>query len=417
MSQPPDADSSQFLIPQPLPYHQAIRDHFKDSEEGMWDWFSQSKTQSNHAETVKFDLLKSTYRIDRETNESLYRIADDILKSLGVDIPVTFYQAQSGDGLNASICSMVDEAHIIFRGPVQKRLNETELKALIAHELGHIILWREWDREFLVTQMILSAQTNDPRVQPPHLETARLYQLHTEVFCDRVALQTVEQPGVVIAMLVKIVAGVEEVHSASYLKQAKEIESRGELESKGITHPELYIRALAIDQWANADGEEEQAAASDQIESFLKGKLTIELDLLGQKKVSQWTRRLIDVLMTPDWMKTDLNLAHAKAFFEGFEAPTADHNDETLVKELASIDDEQLQQYFIYVLLDFSAADRDLEFAPIAHVLEFANNVGWQESYSVAARKEMRLRKKQMAEIEKTRKQIIEEAASKAKHE
>lgn len=415
MSQPDEADSNEFLVPQPLPYHHAIRDHFKHSEPKMWEWFSQTKTQSNHAENVKFDLLKSTYRIDRETNESLYRIADEILMTLGIEVPITFYQAQRSDGLNASICAMIDEAHIIFRGPVLKRLDESELKALIAHELGHLILWREWERDFLITEMILTAQSNDPRVQPPHLETARLFQLHTEVYCDRVSMNVAKEPGVVIATLVKMVTGVDDVHAESYLKQAKEIETRGELGSEGITHPELYIRALAVDRWDSAKEEEQKSVASKRIETYLIGNLTITFDLLGQQKVADWTRQLIELLLAPDWMKTDLNLAHAKAFFEDFEAPNSEPAESELFEALGKIDDDQLRQYFVYVLLDFSAADRDLEFAPIALALGIAINCGWQETYASAVRKEMRLRKKQMTEIEKTRKQIIEDAVSKAK--
>ena len=417
MSQSDESDSKEFLIPEPLPYHQTIRSHFKNTEPEMWEWFSKTKTQSDHAENVKFDLLKSTYRIDRSTNETLYRIADETLKTLGVDVPVTFYQAQSGEGLNASICSMVDEAHIVFRGPVFKRLNETELKALIAHELGHLILWRDWDRDFLITEMILAAQTNDPRVQPPHLETARLFQLHTEVFCDRVALNVVKEPGIVIATLIKMITGVEDVHPDSYLKQAREIEAKGELGSEGLTHPELHIRALSVDQWNAAENEEQKSVASEKIETYLVGNLTINLDLPGQQKVANWTRRLIVLLMAPGWMQTDLNLAHAKAFFEDFKAPdsNARHTDSALLDEFGKIEDDQLRQYFVYVMLDFSAADRDLEFAPIALALGLAIECGWQEIYSAAVRKEMRLRKKQMTEIEKTRKQIIEDAVSKAK--
>ena len=70
-------------------------------------------------EAIRFDLLKSTYRIDRDAQPALYEMADEVAKSLGMEVPVTLYQAQNPQGLNASLAYIPDEAHIVLHGPVR----------------------------------------------------------------------------------------------------------------------------------------------------------------------------------------------------------------------------------------------------------------------------------------------------------
>ena len=48
---------------------------------------------------------------------------------------------------------------------------------------------------------MLAALTNDPQAETPHFASARLWQLYSEIFCDRGALAAVGDPLVVVAML------------------------------------------------------------------------------------------------------------------------------------------------------------------------------------------------------------------------
>src|SRR5438105_2689027 len=84
--------------PDPLRYHCAIRDFLKKEEPELWKWFSSNKVREEHAEAVRLDLLKSTYRLERATQTQLYELADEVLGKLKLHVPVTFYQAQSGAG-------------------------------------------------------------------------------------------------------------------------------------------------------------------------------------------------------------------------------------------------------------------------------------------------------------------------------
>ena len=84
----------------------------------IWQWYASNKVRDEQAEAVRFELLKSTYRLERETQPEIYATAEDVARKLGLDSPVTIYQAQNPQGLNASLAYVPGEAHIVLHGPV-----------------------------------------------------------------------------------------------------------------------------------------------------------------------------------------------------------------------------------------------------------------------------------------------------------
>ena len=75
------------------------------------------------------------------------------------------------------------------------------------------------------------------------------------------------------------------------------------------------------------------------------------------------------------WLQTELTLAHARLFFPDYTAPTSKLQDERLAEDLRT-DDVPLQDYYSYILLDFVAADRELEEPPLAAALQLAERRG-----------------------------------------
>ena len=67
-----------------------------------------------------------------------------------------------------------------------------------------------------------------------------------------------------------------------------------------------------------------------------------------------------------------------------------------------------MQKYLVFLMLDFVAADRDLEHAPIALALTLSERLGIKPLLVEIARKELRLRKKQLTEIDESKVDIIE---------
>jgi len=87
----------------PPAYLRAILGYLKTEEREVWDWFSSNTAREDAVETTRLDLLKSTYRVERETQESLYSLAGEVAAKLSFDGPITFYQAQESIGMNAGL--------------------------------------------------------------------------------------------------------------------------------------------------------------------------------------------------------------------------------------------------------------------------------------------------------------------------
>lgn len=391
---------------EPLPYHQQIRDYLKEEETEIWNWYCSHRVQEDQAESVRFELLKSTYRIDRDSQPDWYEIADLALSRLNLDVPLTIYQAQHAEGMNASLAYLPSEAHIILFGPIASKLSREELLSVFAHELSHLLLWQQWDGEFLIVDQILAALTNDRKAHPAHLESMRLISLYNEIFCDRGSLFVTDDPNVVVSSLVKISSGLDSVNAESYLKQAAEIFERESGPSQNLSHPESYIRARAVQLWHNRDVD-----AETKITDMIQGQPALnELDLLTQRTIEVKTRRMVDSLLAPKWMQTEVMLGHAGRFFDEYAPPSSNHSDEALAADLKT-DDQPLLDYYCYVLLDFVTVDRDLEECPLAASLILAEHAGIQSRFTEIVRKELKLRKNQLDRIDREKNKIVENAA------
>jgi hypothetical protein len=51
-------------LPPTLTLHIAIRDFLMREDSKIWEWFASNKAKSQHADAVRFDLLKKTYRVE-----------------------------------------------------------------------------------------------------------------------------------------------------------------------------------------------------------------------------------------------------------------------------------------------------------------------------------------------------------------
>jgi hypothetical protein len=386
----------------PLAYHEAIRGYLKAEEPEVWNWYASHKVRDEQAETVRFNLLKSTYRLDPESQSEVYAAAQAVAGKLGLDLPVTLYQAQNPQGLNASLAYVPGEAHVVLHGPVATKLAEAEFQALLGHELGHMLLWRCWDGEFQVVEQILAALTHDAAAQPPHFASARLFGLYNEIFCDRGSLLVVADPLVVVSMLLKVHTQLEVVSPESYVRQAEEIFSRGPARAAELTHPEAFIRARAVKLWAEGDPQ-----AGAKIQAMIEGPPALgALDLLGQKKVAGLSRRLLDAMLSRKWMQSERALAHARLFFDDYVAPDTVAEDASLAGDIAG-DDQAMRDYYCYVLLDFVTVDRDLEELPLAAALLLSQQLGLKDRFAEIAQRELRLRKKQFEKIDEQKEELL----------
>jgi len=374
----------------------------------LWKWFCSTKRREGQAEAVRLDLLKSTYRLEAGTQPKLYAAAEEVLGKYDFEVPVTFYQAQTGAGMNAALAYLPGEAHIILSGPVQTALSDVELRVVLGHELAHFIFFDSCDGEFLAATELLEALCNDAAAAPVHVETARLFRLYSEVFADRGALSVTGDPTAAITTLIKMETGLSEVSSESYLRQAEEIFSKGQAQANQLTHPEPYIRARALKLWAD-----EGTKATPAIESMIEGTNRLDqLDLLKQQKVAETTRRLLGLFLAPPWFHSEPVLAHARLFFEDFvsgQLPVP-FSISSLAEEIKGAD-PSLRDYFCYVLLDFVTVDRELLETALAAALVLTRELELGDRLAEIAQKELGIAKKQFSKIEREAETLVARAS------
>ena len=375
-----------------LPYHQKVKDYFK-SQAKTWDYFAVAKTREDQLQQFKTELLKNTYKFDVATDNFIYdKIAIAKEKLDLQNLPVTVYQAQYTDELNASIVYLNGEAHIVFSGPIIKLLDEEELLAVLAHELTHIKLYAMMDGDLEVADRIITAIANNHNSEAIYFETARLFRLYTEIFCDRGAYKVAEKITPVITSLVKASTGLDRVNAESYVKQADEIFAAEDgLKTSAISHPENFIRAKAIQLW-----HEKKEAAEDDIIKMIEGISNLDqLDIFRQKELAQLTRQFLQLFLKPKWFQSTMVISQAKQYFTDFMLDEKAVLDEKLIETLNTTH-TSVKDYLGYVLLDFALVDSTLEEIPSGWAFQFAEDAQLKDTYDAIIKKELKFSDKKL---------------------
>jgi len=243
-----------------------------------------------------------------------------------------------------------------------------------------------------VADRIITSIANSGNSEMAYYETARLFRLYTEIFCDQGAFTVLENTDPVITSLVKIATGLDKVSAESYLKQAEEIfNSEKHTKADTITHPENFIRARAIQLWQTGGRDAEQ-----EIIRMIEGTAGLnQLDIFKQKMMSELTHRFMQLLLKPKWFQTSLTLSHAKQFFPKFSMDSS----ATLSKELlTSVNDSHnsIKEYLCYLLLDFVIVDPALELVPFGCAFQFAEDLQLKDVFDNIVKKEFNFSDKKL---------------------
>lgn len=373
-------------------YHKKVRDYFKNQTK-TWNYFAVDKNKEDQLQQFKTELLKNTYKFDETADTFIYDKVNLAKQKLGLDqLPVTVYQAQYTDELNANIVYLKNEAHIVFSGSITKILNEQELLAVLSHELTHIKLYTMLDGDLEVADRIITSIANNYASDAAYFETARLFRLYTEIFCDRGAYSVIENIDPIITSLVKASTGLENVNVESYLKQADEILFQdNNFKTIGTSHPENFIRAKAIQLW-HLKKEESEKEIAKMIEGFID---IDQLDIFKQENLSQLTKKFIQLFLKPKWFKTTLVLSQAKQYFPNFISDDNVLLNEEIIETLRNAH-PSIKDYFSYVLMDFALVDPALEEIPSGWAFQFAEDLQLKEPYDEVVKKELKFSDKKL---------------------
>jgi hypothetical protein len=398
-----------------LPYHTAIASHLRGGESALWAWFESDQASTRYSDKVKLELLKSTYRVTRADQPDLYASADIALGKLGVDLPVTIYQRQGGtDAANAALIFLPDEAAVMLMGNISELLNETEMLALLGHEIAHHRLYTMDGGQYFTAGRLLSWCVDQTGCEASFVEADRLFQLYTEIFADMGALHVTGDRDAVIASLIKVTTGLKSVTPNSYLEQAEEILEKYKQGSDGLSHPELFIRAKALDLLAR------DPPGIGQTELLVRGPIDAKrLDILGQQALSAVSRKVVDRLLTAAFMRGDYTLNLAERYFPGYgegnAEPIARENAESKAEAAAlkaevTATAKSCHDYFAYLLLDFATIDPEGGDAHLAWSLDLASQIGIFPVYEPIARKELKRKKDELTKLKRGVTGIIEKA-------
>lgn len=385
----------------PFDYHKKLTAHFKNQQK-TWEWFSKAEVQEEQLNLYKKELLKNTYRLSEDSEEKIYSLIQQAKKSLGIPQNVIIYQELNSIGNNASVIQLGDEIHITLSGNLLKNLSEKELLSVFAHELSHILFLQLENGDFEVTNRIIRSIANDARSSTVMSETARLYQLYIELFCDKGSLYVVEDLDTVVETLVKVSAGLDRVSAKNYLKQAREIFDQEDEGTQQHSHPETFIRSRALEI---IHLKEDEA----QIEKMIDANWGLNrLDLFKQEELTSKTKIMLELMTKPKWTHTENMHAMCRNYFPSFHYSSTVVIDKEIEDLFPKVDDT-IREYFSYMLLDFCFADSSLEKAPIGHAFQIAEALEFDKTFKQILKKELKLTvKKLKALINEGVKQVSE---------
>lgn len=378
-----------------LPYHHAVATYLREREPEIWDWSRSTEVREGHAAEMREAMLRQTYRMEPDSHPDVHAACRTAMARLGVEAPATLYQASDG-AMNASLCFIPGEVHMVFFGPILERLNAEELLALLGHELAHYRLWTADDGAHYAASRIMDHCLSYPGAAPSHRETARLLSLHTELYADRGAAIVSDAAGPAVSVLVKTMTGMANVDPAAYLRQAEELQG-SVTRSEGTSHPEIYLRATALEKWWS------EAADTDVwVDDKLRGTLSLQgLDLIGQRELTTLTRGFLADFLRRLPMQSEAAAAQARRFFPDF----GEAEDALGAGALASerIDDST-RDYLIALMFDIALADPDARDEILRVAASRARDLGAGEQFAAALKRDLKWTKAAADRLIKTAK-------------
>ena len=365
----------------PLAYHDDVVAHLRSEERHAWEWSSLGELKQEGRE-VREAILRGTYRLEQAGHPQVFEACRTAMTRLGIEAPITLYQANDGT-MNASLVYTPGEIHLVFFGPILEKLQQAELLALMGHELSHYLLWSMGEGEHYRASRVFDHALSYPDAKPSHRETARLLSLHTELFADRGAAIAAGAPEPAVAVLIKVMTGLTNVDPAAYLRQAQEVETAG-TKSQGLSHPEAYLRARAVQLWWVGDSD-----LANWLEKHLRGPLSIEaLDLPGQSKLAQMTRAFLARFMSELDESSEELTTQLRAIFPDFGRQEEVPLDLTEIG-LDRIDDAT-RDYFIALMFDLAMADADATETTMIAAAKIAAEIGATERLTGALRRDLK---------------------------
>lgn len=367
---------------EPLAYHRLVVDQLREDESRIWEWAQSQQARDEHDSEMRSVLLRETYRLEPVAHPEVHEDIARAMEVLDLDAPLTLYQAADGT-MNAALCYIPGEVHLVFYGPVLEKLTRPERIALIGHELAHYRLWSIDGGQFHVATRILDHALAYSGVAPSHVETARVYRLHTELYADRGGAIAADATGPAIATLVKTMTGLTAVDSDAYLRQAAEL-GEEERASQGETHPEILLRAQALDKWWRGD-----VGVDAWIDRRIRGPMVLgALDLPRQRELTALTRGFLARLLARSKVESEAVISQVRRMFPDWKEDETPAEGDAFASDRI---DDSVRNYLAALTFDVAFADPELRDELLLVGARLANEIGAVATYRTALKRDLRM--------------------------
>lgn len=236
--------------------------------------------------------LATGIHVSRNTYREIYDVIVECADTLGIPVPYVIV-SDSVKGINACTAGTEQFAFIAISSMLPLVLNRGELKFVIGHECGHLVLGHVVYHTAM--SMISAAGGFIPLVGPAIAKTVSLplnaWSRRSEISADRAGLICCGDLQTAKRALIKLEAGllnVSDVDIDAYIRDSEEVMSNlaiGELAEAAMQHPIIPKRMKALNLFA------ESAVYAEN-----SGTVTLDKALLSAEELKKATEEILEIL-------------------------------------------------------------------------------------------------------------------------
>lgn len=213
--------------------------------------------------------MSSGVRVGPSQLPKIYAALQEAKQVLGLDIPVDLYVKQNPVPNAYTMTMQGKKPFIVVHSALIELMTPEELQAVIAHELGHLKC--EHGVWITAANIILNLASQIPitgRLAAQSMQMMLMrWQQAAELSCDRASLLVVQDPRVVVSVIMKLTGGAAsfagEMNPDAFLRQAREFEEESsnswigrqlrQVNAQTLTHPLPVVRVRELDAWSRSD--------------------------------------------------------------------------------------------------------------------------------------------------------------------
>jgi Zn-dependent protease with chaperone function len=204
-------------------------------------------------DVARTELLGTAVKVTDQQYPRVFEAAKAAGAALRVRVPVVF--AAPTSSIKVKVLGTEDAPHLIVNLELAEKLDDTELVAAIAHELGHV-----QNGHILYTTALHylshSAAFFVRWIIQPAIMTLQAWSRRAEVTCDRAALLAVRDLDKTLAAMVRLELGLEKgsaFNADEYLKAMPDVKKGlGRFAEMFRSHPYVPKRVQALRLFAES---------------------------------------------------------------------------------------------------------------------------------------------------------------------